>query len=35
MLQTRGYKYELQVNNKERTQLTQCAGISRFAWNGD
>ncbi len=33
MLQTRGYKYELQLNNKERTRLTQCAGISRFAWN--
>ncbi|MHA2202754.1 MAG: RNA-guided endonuclease InsQ/TnpB family protein [Candidatus Hodarchaeales archaeon] len=33
MLQTRGYKYELRVNNKERTQLTKCAGIARFAWN--
>ena len=35
MLQTRGYKYELQLNNKERTRLIQCAGISRFAWNWD
>ena len=33
MLQTRGYKYELRVNNKERTRLTQCAGIAGFAWN--
>ncbi|MHA1945690.1 MAG: RNA-guided endonuclease InsQ/TnpB family protein [Candidatus Hodarchaeales archaeon] len=33
MLRTRGYKYELLVNNKERTLLTKCAGISRFAWN--
>jgi len=33
VLQTRGYKYELQVNNKERTRLTLCAGTSRFAWN--
>ncbi|MHA2246631.1 MAG: RNA-guided endonuclease InsQ/TnpB family protein, partial [Candidatus Hodarchaeales archaeon] len=33
MLRTRGYKYELRVNNKERTQLTKCAGIARFAWN--
>ncbi|MHA1978118.1 MAG: RNA-guided endonuclease InsQ/TnpB family protein [Candidatus Hodarchaeales archaeon] len=33
MRHTRGYKYELKVNNKERTLLTQCAGISRFAWN--
>ncbi|PWI46630.1 transposase, partial [Candidatus Heimdallarchaeota archaeon B3_Heim] len=33
MLLTRGYKYELFVNNKERTLLTKCAGISRFAWN--
>jgi len=33
VLHTRGYKYELQVNNKQRTQLTQCAGISRFTWN--
>ena len=33
MLCTRGYKYELQLNNKERTQLTNCAGTARFAWN--
>ncbi|MFX0050806.1 MAG: RNA-guided endonuclease InsQ/TnpB family protein [Candidatus Hermodarchaeota archaeon] len=33
MLRTRGYKYELRVNNKERTRLTQCAGVARFAWN--
>ncbi|MHA2499513.1 MAG: RNA-guided endonuclease InsQ/TnpB family protein [Candidatus Hodarchaeales archaeon] len=29
----RGYRFELKVNNKERTQLQQCAGTSRFAWN--
>ena len=33
MLVTRGYKYALRVNNKERTLLQQCAGISRFSWN--
>lgn len=33
MLHTRGYRYELRVNNKERTILTQCAGTARFAWN--
>jgi putative transposase len=33
LFRTRGYKYELRVNNKERTKLTQCAGIARFAWN--
>ncbi|MFX0050797.1 MAG: helix-turn-helix domain-containing protein, partial [Candidatus Hermodarchaeota archaeon] len=33
MLRVRGYKYELRINNKERTQLTKCAGIARFAWN--
>ena len=33
MLRTRGYKYELRVNNKEQTLLIKCAGISRFAWN--
>ena len=33
MLCTRGYKYELHVNNKEQTLLAKCAGISRFAWN--
>ncbi|MFX0204656.1 MAG: RNA-guided endonuclease InsQ/TnpB family protein [Candidatus Hodarchaeota archaeon] len=30
---TRGYKYALRVNNKERTLLHQCAGTSRFSWN--
>jgi putative transposase len=29
----RGYKYELQVNNKERTHLAMFAGTARFAWN--
>ncbi len=33
MFRTRGYKYELRINNKERTLLAKCAGISRFAWN--
>lgn len=33
LLQTRGYKFELRVNNKERTRLIKCAGIARFAWN--
>ena len=33
MLVTRGYKYALRVNNKERTLLHQCAGTSRFSWN--
>ena len=33
MFRTRGYKYELKVNNKERTLLTKCAGVSRFTWN--
>ena len=30
---TRGYKYALRTNNKERTLLQQCAGTSRFSWN--
>ncbi|MHA2497643.1 MAG: RNA-guided endonuclease InsQ/TnpB family protein [Candidatus Hodarchaeales archaeon] len=30
---TRGYRFELKVNNKERTRLYQCAGTARFAWN--
>ena len=30
---TRGYKYTLRVNNKERSLLQRCAGTSRFAWN--
>ena len=29
----RGYKYELKVNNKERTLLAMYAGTARFAWN--
>ncbi len=33
MFRIRGYKYELRVNNKEKTVLTQCAGTARFAWN--
>jgi putative transposase len=33
MLVTRGYKYALRVNNKERTLLQQCAGTARFSWN--
>ena len=33
MLVQRGYKFELKVNNKERTQLFKGAGIARFAWN--
>jgi len=33
LFRTRGYKYELRVNNKERTLLAKCTAISRFAWN--
>jgi putative transposase len=33
MLVTRGYRYALRVNNKERTLLQQCAGTARFSWN--
>ncbi|MHA1944515.1 MAG: RNA-guided endonuclease InsQ/TnpB family protein [Candidatus Hodarchaeales archaeon] len=33
MFRTRGYKYELRINNKQRTLLTKYAGISRFTWN--
>ncbi|MHA2231035.1 MAG: RNA-guided endonuclease InsQ/TnpB family protein [Candidatus Hodarchaeales archaeon] len=33
MHRTRGYRFELKVNNKERTLLSQCAGTARFAWN--
>jgi len=33
LLRTRGYKFELKVNNKEWSLLAKCAGISRFAWN--
>lgn len=29
----RGYKVELDINNKQRTLLLQCAGIARWAWN--
>ena len=28
-----GFKYELRLNNKERTLLQQCAGLKRFVWN--
>jgi putative transposase len=33
MLITKGYKYRLRINNKEKTLLLQCAGTARFAWN--
>ncbi|MHA2367897.1 MAG: RNA-guided endonuclease InsQ/TnpB family protein [Candidatus Hodarchaeales archaeon] len=33
MYRTRGYRFELKLNNKERTRLFQCAGTARFAWN--
>jgi putative transposase len=33
MLVQKGYKYELRLNNKERTALLKGAGIARFAWN--
>ena len=33
MLVQRGYKFELKVNNKERTKLLKGTGIARFAWN--
>ncbi len=33
MERTRGYRFELKLNNKERTRLQQCAGTARFAWN--
>ncbi|MHA2061941.1 MAG: RNA-guided endonuclease InsQ/TnpB family protein [Candidatus Hodarchaeales archaeon] len=33
MLVRLGYKYELHLNNKERTTLLKGAGIARFAWN--
>ncbi|MHA2370210.1 MAG: RNA-guided endonuclease InsQ/TnpB family protein [Candidatus Hodarchaeales archaeon] len=33
MHRIRGYRFELKLNNKERTQLYQCAGTARFAWN--
>ncbi|MFX1512111.1 MAG: RNA-guided endonuclease InsQ/TnpB family protein [Promethearchaeota archaeon] len=29
----RGYKFELKLNNKERSYLRACAGTARFAWN--
>jgi len=29
----RGYKVELDPNNKQRTLLLQCAGTARWAWN--
>ena len=33
MLAQRGYKFELLLNNKERTTLLKGAGIARFTWN--
>ncbi|MHA2055009.1 MAG: helix-turn-helix domain-containing protein, partial [Candidatus Hodarchaeales archaeon] len=33
MLVRQGYKYELQLTNKERTNLLKGAGVVRFAWN--
>ncbi|MFX1534989.1 MAG: RNA-guided endonuclease InsQ/TnpB family protein [Promethearchaeota archaeon] len=33
LLVHKGYKYELKVNNKERSTLAMCAGTVRFAWN--
>ena len=30
---TRGYKVELDVNNRQRSLLLQCAGVMRWAWN--
>ncbi len=29
----KGYKVELDINNKQRTLLVQCAGVARWAWN--
>jgi len=29
----KAYKVEIDVNNKQRTLLLQCAGIARWAWN--
>ena len=29
----RAYKVELDVNNKQRTLLMQCAGVARWAFN--
>jgi len=29
----KGYKVELDPNNKQRTLLLQCAGVARWAWN--
>ncbi len=29
----RAYKVELDLNNKQRTLLTECAGVARWAWN--
>jgi len=29
----RGYKVELDINNKQRSLLVQCAGVARWAWN--
>ena len=29
----RAYKVELDLNNKQRTLLLQCAGVARWSWN--
>ncbi len=29
----RAYKVELKVNNKEKSRLLECCGLSRFVWN--
>lgn len=29
----RGYKVELNINNKQRALFRECAGLARFAWN--
>ncbi|MFX0206117.1 MAG: helix-turn-helix domain-containing protein [Candidatus Hodarchaeota archaeon] len=31
MLVYKGYKFELKINNKERSYLRACAGTARFA----
>ena len=33
ILRQRGYKFELHLNNQERTLLQKGAGIARFTWN--
>jgi transposase len=29
----RGYRFELDPNDRQRTQLTRAAGLARFVWN--